>query len=135
MVFIKKIMLVYLLALAVPAVYGAQGQAPTQDESYNLLVAHVLQGLNRILGLNGVTTNAQLRMIVDTLEKAKELLSEDPKNLAAAQELIDKAQDLPGNKTMIAPGVYDDNGHPVEFSMWRMLALVRNGKNPIAMGV
>lgn len=129
MLSMKKIMLMSAIGLHVALSYAAEPIAVSTSDSR---VAHVLTGLNRVLGLNDVTNNVQLKLIVDELQNARELLQADEKNLTAALELIDKAQNLPGRNTMVTPGGFDNHGHPVSFSMWRMLALVRNGKDPIA---
>jgi hypothetical protein len=126
---LKKIMLISVIGLHITVSYADE---PIAVSTSDPMVANVLAGLNRVLGLNGVTNNVQLKLIVDTLQDAKELLQADEKNLAAAQDLIEKAQNLPGKDTMVTPGGFDNHGHPVSFSMWRMLALVRNGKDPIA---
>lgn len=122
-------------AISAIGLYSALSNAAqsTTISTSDPLVANVLAGLNRVLGLNGVTNNAQLKIIVDELQDARELLQADEKNLQAAQHLIEKAQNLPGKNTVVQPGQIDSHGHPLGFTMWRMLALVKNGKDPIAV--
>ncbi len=137
----KNIVMIVCIGCSVPSMHGLT-ERPIQPQQQDIQpvtlaeTAHagkagqVLQAIDRLLAMNGVTNSWQLKPIVDMLEKARELVRMGDEHLDEAVALLEKAQDQPGSKTVIPLGTTDIYGHPRQLSMWRMLALVRNGKDP-----